>query len=204
MFFSDLLRLQTPKNTSESIESKANYNYWTDEQVTTLKDLYMKGLNVSEMSEALERSERSVSDKIYRLNLKRFKLLTVEQEQFLKRNYWILGNEGCAKKLNRTAGAISYYAKKLHLKIPERDQYDPPIYRSLLPYEMAKRICILQRKSPTSKTKVDDAVVIFYDTYRPAKPLAAVHLDELCCALDRHFGRREGVTAGALINGWKQ
>lgn len=32
----------------------------------------------------------------------------------------------------------------------------------------------------------------------------AMHLDELCAALDNHFKRRLGVTAAALIHGYKQ
>ncbi|MCG6326436.1 gcrA cell cycle regulator family protein, partial [Vibrio alginolyticus] len=50
----------------------------------------------------------------------------------------------------------------------------------------------------------EDAVVIFYDKLGPSTPMMAMHLDELCAALDRHFGRRDGVTAGALTHGWKR
>ncbi|GLO60936.1 hypothetical protein MACH09_14440 [Vibrio sp. MACH09] len=75
-----------------------------------------------------------------------------------------MGTEGCAKKLKRSRSDITYYARLLKLKIPTRDQYDPPIHRRLLPYDMAKRICILERKSPTSKGRIDDSVVILYST----------------------------------------
>nr|WP_241750633.1 hypothetical protein [Vibrio vulnificus] len=68
---------------------------------------------------------------------------------------------------------------------------------------MAKRLSILERKSPTSKDRIEDSVVILYDKYRPSKPMSAFHLDELCLALDRHFGRRDGVTANALLHGYK-
>ncbi|ELJ8710725.1 TPA: gcrA cell cycle regulator family protein, partial [Vibrio cholerae] len=129
--------------------------------------------------------------------------LTLEQEQFLKRDFWLLGVEGCAKKLCRNRSTIAYYAKLLNLKKPTRDEVDPPIPRCLLPYDMVKRVAILQRKSPTSRNQVEDAVVIFYDKNGPSTSMMAMHLDELCAALDRHFRRKPGVTASALMYGYK-
>jgi len=200
--FSDLL-VKRPAESPEPKQPK-RYRYWTDEDNKTLESMYKKGCSLDEIGAFFDRSPSTIGDRVKRLGLKRCKALSVKQELFLIKNYWLLGTEGCAKKLNRSRDSIAYYAKLLKLKIPTRDQYDPPIYRKLLPYDMAKRICILERKSPTSKDKVEDSVVILYDTYRPAKHMAAFHLDELCLALDRHFGRRDGVTAGALTHGWKR
>ncbi|MFA0025857.1 gcrA cell cycle regulator family protein, partial [Vibrio sp. 10N.261.49.A5] len=62
---------------------------------------------------------------------------------------------------------------------------------------------VLERNSPDSKNRVDDSVVIFYDKKGPSTPMMAMHLDDLCLALDKHFNRRDGVTAAALTHGYK-
>ena len=199
--FSDLL---VKKSDSDNSKSFKKYTRWSDIEEKKVKEFYNQGISVADIAQSLGRTKGSVVGKIKHLDLKRFRHLSIDDEQFLKRNYWLLGLNGCAKKLGRKRSAVAYFVKALNLKIPTHDQYDPPIYRKLLPYDMAKRISILQRKSPTSRDKIEDAVVILYDQSGPAKALAAVHLDELCLALDRHFNRRDGVTAGALINGWKR
>ncbi|HDY8022904.1 TPA: gcrA cell cycle regulator family protein [Vibrio vulnificus] len=199
--FSDLL-IKRPVMTEEPLKPNT-IRYWTDDEISQLKTLYRKGTPFKEMSLILNRTVSAINYKIKQLNLVRCKALSAEQELFLIKNYWLLGAEGCAKKLNRSRSAIVYYARLLNLKIPTRDQYNPPIYRKLLPYDMAKRLSILERKSPTSKDRIEDSVVILYDKYRPSKPMSAFHLDELCLALDRHFGRRDGVTANALLHGYK-
>ncbi|MBF4242743.1 gcrA cell cycle regulator family protein, partial [Vibrio anguillarum] len=71
------------------------------------------------------------------------------------------------------------------------------------PYDMVQRVSVLERNCPFSKSRVQDSVVIFYDKTGPSVPMMAMHLDELCESLDRHFGRRLGVTASALISGYK-
>ncbi|GLO60942.1 hypothetical protein MACH09_14500 [Vibrio sp. MACH09] len=199
--FADLLATR-PLSSEDKAQSRP-YRYWTEEDNNLLKSMYQQGATLEEIGEFFDRKPNTIGERIKRLGLKRCKALTINQEQFLKKNYWLLGAEGCAKRLKRSRSAITYYAKLLKLKIPARDQYNPPIYRKLLPYDMAKRISILERKSPTSKDKIEDSVVILYDRYRQSKPMAAFHLDELCLALDRHFGRRDGVTASALTHGYK-
>ncbi|MBH9824340.1 gcrA cell cycle regulator family protein [Vibrio vulnificus] len=199
--FSDLL-IKRPVMTEEPLKPNT-IRYWTDDEISQLKTLYRKGTPFKEMSLILNRTVTAINSKIKQLNLVRCKALSAEQELFLIKNYWLLGTEGCAKKLNRSRSAIVYYARLLNLKIPTRDQYNPPIYRQLLPYDMAKRLSILERKSPTSKDRIEDSVVILYDKYRPSKPMSAFHLDELCLAIDRRFGRRDGVTANALLHGYK-
>ncbi|WP_342651949.1 hypothetical protein [Vibrio metschnikovii] len=62
---------------------------------------------------------------------------------------------------------------------------------------------VLERNCPFSKSRVQDSVVIFYDKTGPSVPMMAMHLDELCEALDSYFGRRSGVTATALMYGFK-
>lgn len=201
--FADLLR---PKTTLESSldHSKRIVKRWSEKEKAELTTMFSQGTSIEQIAERLERPVSGVEGQIRKLGLKRCKALTIEQEQFLKANYWLLGTQGCAEKLSRNANAIAYYAKLLKLKKPSRDEVDPPIPRKLLPYDMVKRVSILQRKSPTSLNKVDDAVVIFYDKNAPSTAMMAMHLDELCLALDRHFGRRDGVTAGALTHGWKR
>lgn len=200
--FADLL---TRKSVSETAsEPKKLIKRWTDEEKSQLEKLFKQGASVNEIADQLQRPVDGVSGQIRKLGLRRCKNLSLEQEQFVKREFWLLGAEGCAKKLNRKAETIAYYAKLLKLAKPARDECDPPIPRRLLPYDMVKRVSILQRKSPTSRNKVEDAVVIFYDKLGPSTPMMAMHLDELCAALDRHFGRRDGVTAGALTHGWKR
>ncbi|MCZ4374132.1 gcrA cell cycle regulator family protein [Vibrio diazotrophicus] len=200
--FADLLNRNRE---SEQVEKQPKIlKRWSDEEKIQLENLFVQGERVESIAEKLGRSLDAVSGQIKKLGLRRCKTLTLEQEQMLKREFWLLGIKGCAKKLNRSYSTIAYFAKLLELKKPYIDECDPPIPRRLLPYDMVKRVAILQRKSPTSRNKVEDAVVIFYDKTAPSTAMMAMHLDELCSALDRHFGRRNGVTAGALTNGWKR
>lgn len=200
--FADLLNRKPVPDTFS--DNKKTIKRWTDDEKKQLQKLFTQGTSIDDIAQQLQRPVDGVAGQIRKLELRRCKTLSLDQEQTLKREFWLLGVEGCAKKLNRTSGSIAYYAKLLKLKKPARDESDPPIPRRLLPYDMVKRVSILQRKSPTSRTKVEDAVVIFYDKLGPSTAMMAMHLDELCAALDRHFGRRDGVTAGALMNGWKR
>ncbi|HFQ4932359.1 gcrA cell cycle regulator family protein [Vibrio vulnificus] len=153
--FSDLL-IKHPVMTEGPLKPNT-IRYWTDDEISQLKTLYRKGAPFKEMSLILNRTVTAINSKIKQLNLVRCKALSAEQELFLIKNYWFLGTEGCAKKLNRSRSAIVYYAS------PTSGQYNPPIYRKLLPYDMAKRLSILERKSPTSKDRIEDSVVILYD-----------------------------------------
>ncbi|MEH0691043.1 gcrA cell cycle regulator family protein [Vibrio cholerae] len=200
--FADLL---TRKSKSETASEPTKIiKRWSDEEKSLLKHLFTQGLPIGDIAEQLQRPIDGVSGQIKKLGLRRCKTLTVEQEQFIKREFWLLGVEGCAKKLKRKAATIAHYAKQLNLTKPSCNECDPPIPRRLLPYDMVKRVSILQRQSPTSQNKVEDAVVIFYDKAGPSTPMMAMHLDELCTALDKHFGRRDGVTSGALTHGFKR
>ncbi|WP_070963505.1 gcrA cell cycle regulator family protein [Vibrio sonorensis] len=201
--FADLL-VRPYRPITESSEAKKILKRWTDIDRKRLKNLFHKGRPLEEIALELDRTLDSIKGQIRNMSLSRCKNLSLKQEQQLKRDYWILGANGCAKKLNRNPATISYYAKKLGLKKQCKDKSNPPIPRNLLPYDMVKRISVLQRDAPDSKNKVEDAVVIFYDKNGPSAPMMAMHLDELCEALDNHFGRRIGVCAGALTNGYRR
>ncbi|WP_434998680.1 gcrA cell cycle regulator family protein [Vibrio scophthalmi] len=187
----------------EKPKLKTTRKSWSKKESELLTVLIRQGKSSAFAAKELGRTLCAVDGQIRKLNIQRCKGLTIKQEQFLRDNYWILGSAGCAKKLNRNQATIAYYAKYLGLKKPTRDDVNPPIPRCLLPYDMVKRVSVLQRKSPTSKNKVDDAVVIFYDKNGPSTPMMAMHLDQLCSALDQHFNRRPGVTAQALTHGYK-
>lgn len=201
--FADLLKRPRHAQEPQKLEPKRTIIRWTEEEKTQLTALFKQGSNIDEIASQLNRPVDGVLGQIRKLGLRRCKTLTLEQEQFLKRDFWLLGVEGCAKKLCRNRSTIAYYAKLLNLRKPTRDEVDPPIPRCLLPYDMVKRVAILQRKSPTSRNQVEDAVVIFYDKNGPSTAMMAMHLDELCAALDRHFRRKPGVTASALMYGYK-
>ncbi|EGR0667188.1 GcrA family cell cycle regulator [Vibrio cholerae] len=202
--FADLLKCPRHAQEPQKLEPKRTIIRWTEEEKTQLTALFQQGTNVDEIASQLNRSVDGVIGQIRKLGLRRCKTLTLEQEQVLKHDFWLLGVDGCAKKLKRNRSTVAYYAKLLNLKKPTLDEFNPPIPRTLLPYDMVKRVSILQRKSPTSRNQVEDAVVIFYDKNGPSTPMMAMHLDELCLALDNHFKRRRGVTAAALIHGYKQ
>ncbi|MFV0574729.1 MAG: hypothetical protein ACK5NC_04840 [Vibrio sp.] len=67
------------------------------------------------------------------------------------------------------------------------DSKEPSIPRDSLPYRMVKRIAILERDCPQSKTVVEDSVIIFYDKLGAAAPIIAMHADDLLKALENHF-----------------
>jgi len=208
--FSDLL-LRRPKISDKAIDVaevekprlKTTRKRWTPVESEQLKVLFHEGKRVSSIAETLGRTLSSVEGQIRKLQLHRFKGLRDKDIEYLKENYWIQDIDVIAKRLCRQPSAIRYFAKKLGLKRPTLDSAEPPIPRTLLPYDMVKRVSVLERNCPFSKSRVDDSVVIFYDKLGPSTPMMAMHLDDLCSALDVHFGRKAGVTASALTHGYK-
>lgn len=182
---------------------KTTRKRWTPQESEQLKTLFFEGKQIATIANELERTLQSVHNQIRKLQLKRFKNLSAKHVKYLKDNYWILDVETIAKRINRKPSSVIYFAKKLGLKRSKVADMDPAIPRRLMPYDMVKRVSVLERNCPESKTKVDDSVVIFYDKKGPSSPMMAMHLDELCAALDVHFGRRLGVTASALTHGYK-
>ena len=182
---------------------KPKIKNWTVEELRILKSLFFEGKSLSIISQELDRTESSIDNQIRKHNLKRFKALSKKDADYLKEYYWILDIDTLAKKLGRQPASIRYFAKELGLKRTKLDSAEPPIPRRLTPYDMVKRVSILERNSPDSTSRVNDSVVIFYDKHGPSTPMMAMHLDDLCLALDRHFNRRDGVTASALTHGYK-
>ncbi|MEZ8582905.1 gcrA cell cycle regulator family protein [Vibrio splendidus] len=206
--FADLLvRLPQVSDSSVQVVEKSRpktvSKSWTVEESRYLEELSFEGTNLSTIAQKLDRTFPSVENQIRKLNLKRFKELSRKDTEYLKQNYWILDVETLAKKLGRQPASIRYFANKLGLKRAKLDSAEPPIPRRLMPYDMVKRLSVLERNSPDSKSRVDDSVVIFYDKKGPSTPMMAMHLDDLCLALDKHFNRRDGVTAAALTHGYK-
>lgn len=199
--FSDLLG--RVGNAKEESPVSLKVARWTEEEKDQLRVMHSEGVSVSDMVERLGRGASGIMSQIGKLGLKRFKGLSIDDELFLKRNYWLLGASVCAKRLKRSPSSIRYFAKCMGLSVPTKDHFNPPLPRKLLPYDMVKRVSVLERGCPTSSGRIDDSVVIFYDKTGPSTPMMAMHLDELCLVLDRHFGRRDGVTAGALTHGFK-
>jgi len=208
--FSDLL-VRRPKLSDKSLDAdvleqpkiKTTRKSWTADESERLKALYYDGKRVTTIADSLGRTVQSVKNQIRKLDLRRFRSLSDEHVQYLKDNYWLLDVDTLSKHIKRKPSAVIYYAEKLGLKRPKVHDAEPPIPRRLMPYDMVKRVAILERNCPDSKNRVDDSVVIFYDKKGPSAPMMAMHLDELCSALDVHFGRRSGVTASALTHGYK-
>ncbi len=188
---------------SKKTRLKTTRKRWTHQESERLKTLFFEGKQITTIANLLERTLQAVHNQIRKLNLKRFKNLSPKHVKYLMDNYWILDVETIAKRINRKPASVIYFAKKLGLKRSKVSEVDPAIPRRLMPYDMVKRVSVLERNCPQSKNRVDDSVVIFYDKKGPSSPMMAMHLDELCAALDVHFGRRLGVTASALTHGYK-
>ncbi|MCL9777607.1 gcrA cell cycle regulator family protein [Vibrio methylphosphonaticus] len=201
--FADLLVRQFQTSEPEVILPKVKKVPWSQHDSKKLTGMFERGDDYPSMASELNRSVDAVKNQVRKLNLRRFKQLNHKDLKFLKQNYWLLGATQIAKKLKREPAAIRYYAKQLGLKHRKTHDSEPPIPRQLLPYDMVKRVAVLERECPESQTKVEDSVVIFYDKKGPSAPMMAMHLDELCSALDKYFGRRNGVTSSALMYGYK-
>ncbi|EKO3914617.1 gcrA cell cycle regulator family protein [Vibrio metschnikovii] len=208
--FSDLL-IRRPQVSDKAVSLskiekprlKTTKKRWTEEESKLLIKLFHEGKSLPNMAKTLERTTSAVDGQIRKLKLKRFRNLSDKEIRYLKDNYWLLDTDTLAKRLGRQVSAIRYFLKKLGLKRPSLDTAEPPIPRRLMPYDMVKRVSVLERNCPFSKSRVQDSVVIFYDKTGPSVPMMAMHLDELCEALDCYFGRRSGVTATALMYGFK-
>lgn len=207
--FSDLLR-QLPKVSDGSVKveeekprPKSVSKRWTPKESQQLTEQFHQGKKLPTIAENLNRTPAAIENQIRKLKLKRFKNLSPKDIDYLKQNYWLLDIEVIAKKLGRQVSSIRYFADKLGLKRPKLDSAEPPIPRRLMPYDMVKRVSVLERNCPDSRSRVEDSVVIFYDKTGPSTPMMAMHLDDLCIALDKHFNRRDGVTASALTHGYK-
>ncbi len=207
--FSDLL-IRRPQVSNKSVRTreeqpklKTTRKSWTPEESQLLKEQFYEGKKLPTIAKNLGRTQSAVNNQIRKLKLKRFKDLTDRDIEYLKQNYWIVDVDSIAKKLGRQVSSIRYFADKLGLTRPKLDSAEPPIPRRLMPYDMVKRVSVLERSCPESKSRVEDSVVIFYDNMGPSTPMMAMHLDDLCAALDAHFGRRAGVTASALTHGYK-
>lgn len=208
--FSDLLR-RRPLVSDKALDVaviekpklKTTKKPWTLKESKQLEKLFYDGKRIAVIAETLGRTHCSVEGQIRKLKLHRFKSLPDKDIEYLKKNFWIQSTDVIAKRLNRQPAAIRYFAKKLGLKRPTLDCAEPPIPRTLLPYDMVKRVSVLERNCPFAKSRVEDSVVIFYDKLGPSTPMMAMHLDDLCSALDSYFGRKSGVTASALTHGYK-
>ncbi|NAZ72042.1 gcrA cell cycle regulator family protein [Vibrio toranzoniae] len=207
--FSDLL-VRLPKvsdrslrDEEEQLSVKSKPKRWTSDELEQLTNQFHQGNKLASIASFFNCSTSSVEYQLRKLKLKRFKKLSLEDAEYLKQNYWLFDVEFFAKKLNRSVSSVRYFIDKLELKRPKLDSAQPPIPRRLMPYDMVKRVSILERNCSDSTTRVDDSVVIFYDKTGPSTPMMAMHLDELCLALDKHFNRRNGVTAAALTHGYK-
>lgn len=197
--FADLL-IKKPVFQKQSVSFKR----WSYGEVQTLKTMFYNGCSIDEITESLNRTPHSVRAHIRKLDLKRRSKLSDEEITFLHDNYWLLGAAETAKKLRKSRETIVYHARKLGLKRKYTNDCNPPIPRQLLPYDMVKRVAILERDCPKSEHKVEDSVVIFYDKTGPSAPMLAMHLDDLFAALEQHFERREGVLTGATLTGYKR
>ncbi len=208
--FSDLL-VRSPNVSDKSVrvqniktKLKTIRNRWTPQECNLLKEQYFEGKHLSTIANNLNRTVSSVDYQLRKLKVKRFKNLSSRDITYLKKNYWILDIEVIAKKLGRKVSAIYYFSKQLVLKRPKNNDAEPPIPRKLEAYDMVKRVSVLERDCPDSKNRIEDSVVIFYNTLQPSTPMMAMHLDNLCLVLDRYFGRRDGVTSDALLRGYKR
>lgn len=207
--FSDLL-MRLPKVSDKAVQVeqetprlKTVRKRWTPNESQQLTEQFYSGKQIPTIAKNLNRTHTSIENQIRKLKLKRFKNLSPQHIEYLKENYWIVDIDTIAKKLGRQVSAVKYFADKLGLKRPKLDNAEPPIPRRLMPYDMVRRVSVLERDHPDSKNRVEDSVIIFYDKAGPSTPMMAMHLDELCAALDKHFNRREGVTASALTHGYK-
>jgi len=205
--FSDLLsrlpRVSDKLVQLEEVKAAPVIKRWTPEEHQLLTEQFKKGEKLTTIAKNLNRTPAAVKNQINKLQLKRFKGFSPQDIEYLKQNYWLVDIDVIAKKLGRQVSSIRYVADNLGLKRPKLDSAEPPIPRRLMPYDMVKRVSVLERDNPDSKSRVEDSVVIFYDKKGPSTPMMAMHLDELCLALDKHFNRRDGVTAAALTHGYK-
>ena len=204
--FSDLLRKVSPDKPSP--ESRRDNYYWTDYQVSLLRDGLSSGRSLQDISSDVGRTVTSVRSKAKSLGLSLRRSLTQKQKDFILKNYPLFGLSYVSNKLKLSKGRIRTFISNnhphlSHKKIPVLDKLPSSIPRNLLPYNIVKRAAVLQRDCPLSDSKVDDAVVIFYATKGVGSPVIAMHLDDLASVLEEHYGRRNGVLTGALLSGYK-
>lgn len=199
--FSDLLvNLKKPR---VLVEKRATPR-WTHQEIVDLKQYCEDGKTRKEIANLLHRTEDAVAFRIRKLKINQKPSLTEKQQKILNNGYPLYGPEVVSKQLRMSVSRTVYEAKKLGLFYQSRDKYNPPIPRKLLPYDMVKRASILERECPASKNRIDDSVVIFYDKNGPSTPMMAMNLSELLPMLEEHFNRRDGVTTGALLSGYKR
>ncbi len=92
---------------------------WTEKEEKKLKKLYSKEVSIDEISNKLNRSYSSVSNKAFKLditdNMTRRKWKETE-ETFLKENYNDAPVKEISKELNRSCGSVRRKAYELRLK----------------------------------------------------------------------------------------
>lgn len=93
-------------------------NHWTDYEIQLLRDNY-DHYGASYCAKLVKRQMGAVRSKVSELGLKRTernnsgRYWTKEEDEFLKKNYKIIGGSNCAEKLNRTVSSISSRADRL-------------------------------------------------------------------------------------------
>ncbi|MDF2185443.1 gcrA cell cycle regulator family protein [Grimontia hollisae] len=200
--FSDLLtRIQSPH--TEPNHTQSLCPRWSEDEHKELVERAERGESIRDISDAIGRSPTAISSRMRQFKISNKKSVTDRELAFLAENYPLFGAIECAKRLDMEPSKVRYIARKHGIKKKTNKDFNPPIPRQLMPYNMAKRVALLQRDCPFSANKVEDCVVIFYDKRGPAEPIMAIHLDTLLTTLDKHFGRRSGVSTNALLHGYK-
>lgn len=98
--FADLLKRPRHAQEPQKLEPKRTIIRWTEEEKTQLTALFKQGTNVDEIASQLNRPVDGVLGQIRKLGLRRCKMLTLEQEQFLKRDFWLWVSRVALKALS--------------------------------------------------------------------------------------------------------
>lgn len=184
--FSDLLlKINKPKK----LEPVPRWR-WSSDDVATLTAMAASGSKCKEVAEVLGRTYEATHSRARMLGVKFGKHFNSDQVKFILFNYPLYGAAYVAKSLNVTVGRVNYFIANGYSELVVKTSNDanPPIPRNILPYHMAKRVSFLGRDCPLSCNKIQDSVVIFYDTTGAGTPMMAIHLDELLPAIKNYLG----------------
>ncbi|WP_087016517.1 helix-turn-helix domain-containing protein [Thaumasiovibrio subtropicus] len=213
--FSDLLKKVKPDNIQENINTlhkptstsskpQPKIRRYTKLEIRQLKEMVEQGKTIKQIARKLERSPSSIRVKLKALGVTTSPKVPQDKVEYIARHYALYGAKAIADKLRISVDKVRRVAGSLGLSYKSRNAYNPPLPRSPLPYEMTQRVAFLQRDNPLSKDKVDDCVMLLYNTQGPSTPMIAIHMNDLMMAVEDHFERRRGVVSSACMFGWRR
>nr|WP_086940025.1 hypothetical protein [Thaumasiovibrio occultus] len=205
--FTELLKKSITKSKPQPLK-RTDINQpstrWRQDDVAKLKRLVETGSDIPELCIKLKRNRRSIYRKLKQLGISVRPSVPDSDLNYIAQNYGLYGAKTVAHQLKITETKVRYVAKSLGLTYKTRNDYNPPLPRNPLPYEMVKRVAFLQRDNPLSIDKVDDCVLLLYKTAGAGTPMLAIHMTDLMEAVEDHFNRRRGVISGACTHGWRK